>query len=497
MSNTHCDTLQYDQLPKQKEKLKIIFYLFPAAENLGIQYIVSSLINNGYKPDIFIEEIDNNCLEKIADLKPHIVCFSLATGAHIDHLNKARYLKGKFNFISIFGGAHTTFYPEFIYNEGVDIISIGEAEESFIRLLDRLTAGDDFLNTKGFWIKYKNEIFKNEVDALPDLKLSPNRDILYEKYSILRNNPTKNFMISRGCPYKCSFCFNPIKNSMFCEKNKLVRYKSVEDVIAEIESVYKKYPLKSIKFDDSTFTLNRRYLQELLPLFHQKFPKIEYLINARFDTLDEETIKLLKSTGCDRISLGIETGNENLRNNILKKQITNAQIMKISELLRKYKIRIVTNTIYGLPGETFADALESVKISQYVKAEYSFVSIFQPYPGTELFDYCKQNKYIPDDFDFNDIPVSFHYDSSLIIKNKNIFINFHHLHFWFVKLFVPEFLIKFFVKSKVNYFYYALYLLPLLFRSIKYKDAPFMELIVKYVKDIKEYKLYLRKNPIG
>lgn len=494
MANTQYDTIQYNQLPKQKEKLKIVFYLIPDDENLGVQYIASALINHGYKPDIFIEKFDSNSLEKIVDLKPHIICFSTTTGINIEYLKKAQYLKEKFNYLSVFGGAHTTYFPEFIYNQGVDIISIGEAEESFIKLLNSLMAGGDFLKTKGFWIKYNNEIFKNDVDVLPDLKLSPNREIVYQKYEILKNNPTKPFIISRGCPYRCSFCFNPIKNGMFREPRKLVRHKPVADVIEEITSVIKKYPLKAIRFEDSTFSLNHKYLHELLPLFHRAFPEIKYLINDRFDTLNEEIIKLLKATGCDRVSLGVETGNENLRNNILKKQINNAQIIEISRLLHKYNIRIVANTIYGLPDETYANALESVKVNRYVRAEYTFASIFQPYPKTDLYEYCKLKKLIPDNFDFNKIPVNFHFDSPLKINNKNIFINFHHLHYYFVVLHVPDFLIKFLVQLKANYFYYALNLLPLLLRSIKYKDAPFKELIIKYINDIKEYKLYLKNS---
>ena len=105
---------------------------------------------------------------------------------------------------------------------------------------------------------------------------------------------------------------------------------------------------------------------------------------ARANELDEESVIGLKNSGCLNIYIGVETGNENLRNKILKKKLTNKQIINATGSLREYNVRFGTYNMFGLPGETLDLAFETIKFNHLLKPDYTINNIFQPYPKTEL-----------------------------------------------------------------------------------------------------------------
>jgi len=225
-------------------------------------------------------------------------------------------------------------------------------------------------------------------------------------------------MASRGCPYNCTFCFNKRLKELYAGKGKYIRFHSVKRVLKEIEYVKEKYPLEVIHFEDDVFILKRTWIMSYLEEYSNKKFNIPFCCLVRADLMDDELAKKLKESGCASVWFGLESGNREIRQKILKKDLTDEQIIRAVELLRKYGIKFRAYCMIGIPGETVDNAFETIQLNIKIKTPYPWCSIFTPYSKTEIVDYAISNGYLPDDFSINDISHSY-YKSSLV-KNKNI-----------------------------------------------------------------------------
>ena len=153
-------------------------------EPLGIMSLISAV---NHKHKVFIlEPIREDIHKKISQIKPDVIAYSLRTGFHQYYIDLNKKLKKAYNFISVFGGPHVTFFPQMINQEGVDCICKGESEEAFLEFLDALESKKDYTKIKNFWVKKSGKIYKNSlrplVQDLDTLKF-PNRS-LFDKYKI-------------------------------------------------------------------------------------------------------------------------------------------------------------------------------------------------------------------------------------------------------------------------------------------------------------------------
>jgi len=110
--------------------------------------------------------------------------------------------------------------------------------------------------------------------------------------------------------------------------------------------------------------------------------------------VSEEYCRLLKKAGCFSVSIAIECGNEHLRNSVLKRNVTDEQIFNACEYLKRYGIRILTFNMIGIPGEAELDICRTIEINQQAGVDFADVSIFQPYPGTDVYEYCRKEGYL-------------------------------------------------------------------------------------------------------
>jgi anaerobic magnesium-protoporphyrin IX monomethyl ester cyclase len=123
--------------------------------------------------------------------------------------------------------------------------------------------------------------------------------------------------------------------------------------------------------------------------------------------MDEEIAELLKTGGCHTVTFGLETGNEKIRSEVLGKTISNEDILKCSELLHRSGIRIQTSNMFCLPGETLDDAFSTVEMNIRIKADFVYCTLFMPFPGTRLANYCMEKGFLNPDFKLSDLPQSF------------------------------------------------------------------------------------------
>jgi len=396
------------------------------AEFPGIMYISAVLKKHGHNCRVVIDTKTHKFIKSLRSDTPHVVGFSLMTGMQQWALSVAKEIKKELPEIKVvFGGVHPTYFPEIIQEDAVDIICIGEGEYAMLDLMNAIDRKQDITNIKNLWVKRDGKVYKNELrplienlDELPFMDF----DLYYNDYESLRDTSVKSFLGVRGCPYNCSFCFNKKLKGMYAGKGKYTRFRSKENIIEEILQVKKKYNFEKVFFISDIMFVKKEWGIEFLKDYKEKVG-MPYIALIRADMLDEELAKALKESGCYSVRFGMESGNEELRNKLLKKRISNEQIIKCAELLRRYGIKFRAYCMMCLPGETVEQAYDTIKLNIKIKTDFPWCAVYNPYSGTELVDYAIENGYLDKNFDINSLDDSYYKGSVLRNEKKGELLN--------------------------------------------------------------------------
>lgn len=399
---------------------RILFLQTVQFEFVGVMSIAAYLKREGHQVDLLLEgEEGSEFFAKIKAYGPDLIAFSAMTGDHVRCLEIAAQVKKMVNAPVLMGGPHPTFFPETVEHPALDIICRGEGEEAAAELCKRLDEGADYSEVRNLWVKRNGTISRNDVgpgeNELDHYPL-PDREIYY-KYPYLRDYPTKPFITARGCPYLCSFCFNRDFNRMYHGKMKVLRRHSPQRAVEEMRRVKDRYPLKRIFINDDIFILDKEWLERFLPLYRREIG-LPFACNVRVNLVDEEIARMLKEGGCYLVMFGIESGDAQLRREVLKKNITDEQIRNAASYFRRYGIRMKTFNIMGLPDETVEKALKTIRMNADIKVDYPWCSILQPYPRTELAEIARSKGLLQNDFSLDHLEASFFSDS--VLKQPNI-----------------------------------------------------------------------------
>lgn len=347
--------------------MKILFITKPyKVAPLGIMYISSALKKAGHetKSAIGMDE-SKYCVEK---WNPDFVCYSVLTGDQGYWEKFNRVLKKCGYFKSVFGGNHVTFFPQDFEGE---LIIRGEGEQALLALIEG---------------RETDEI--NYIDDINGLCF-PDREIIKE-------GKIKHFIASRGCPYKCTYCYN--EKWAHLHQKKRVRTRSVDNVVQEINEVKPEFAY----FQDDTFGLNIKWLEE----FAEKYPKIPFHCHVRAEIVNQRYVDALKKAGCYSVHIALETHDEYLLEVLGRKPET---INTACQLLKGSDIKFMVQNIIGIPHGSIYDDFETLKVNIELNPDYSWVSIYQPYPGTILGDECISNGWAKP----SDIKASFFEESCL------------------------------------------------------------------------------------
>jgi anaerobic magnesium-protoporphyrin IX monomethyl ester cyclase len=406
--------------------MKFLFVVEPLSyEWLGIMYVSAVLKKFGLETKLFVigEDITN-----ILEWQPDFVGYSVLTGSH-RNLFKFNYeLKQKLDFVSVFGGPHPTYFPQMVNETGVDYIVRGEAEESIEILLNRP----------------KEKIIFAKLPQNLDLIPFPDRELIYSHLPTERKNPIRHFIASRGCPFDCPYCYNNAAKKLY-PNQKWVRYRSVDNVIEEIQLVLSKYGGKFIYFQDDCFDLNKKWLFDFLRLYKQKIGLPFHCI-IRLDLLDEETARRLKEAGCYCVRCAVECGNDEVRKRMLKREMSKQQIFNGTQLLHKYDIKFVLQNMLCLPDTNIKIDLETLMLNIKCKPTLAWSSIFQPYPGTELGDLFPQ-------VTIDNINPSFYDNSVIDIPDKKLRIRLQKLFGVVVRYPILRYLLPLLLRLSLDNFY--------------------------------------------
>jgi radical SAM superfamily enzyme YgiQ (UPF0313 family) len=338
-------------------------------------------------------------IDKIEEFKPQLIAITTVSFQY-KYIKRMLAEIKSYNIFTICGGPHTSLAPyELERTEFLDAICIGEGEYPLLELVNKIENGQDVTDIENIWVKKDGKIYQNpsrplieDLDSLPfgDRELFDYQKVVNSDYD------RAIFMSSRGCPYSCAYCCNSGLRDL--QSGKYVRFRSIDSVIAEIKEVLSKYRVKSVYLNDDVFTVDKKYVEEFCKLYKTEIG-YPFEINTRVESLSSEMLQNLKDAGCYRVAMGIEQGDEKFRKEVLNRKMSNEKIEKAFELTRQIGMRTKSFNIVGFPLETYDIHMETVKLNRKVQPSSLVIYIFEPYPGTPLYDLSLKNHFIENDTD--------------------------------------------------------------------------------------------------
>jgi radical SAM superfamily enzyme YgiQ (UPF0313 family) len=330
---------------------------------------------------------------------PELIGFS-STSHMFPFIKKFAFwlVEAKIEVPTICGGIHPTIAPEeTIGVEGIDMICLGEGETALAELCRKMERNEEISIIPNLWIKRDGTIIKNplrplldNLDRLP----FPDRNIFDYQNLYSEREGRGSFTVARGCPYNCTYCCNHLIRKIYKSKGKPVRFRSVDNVIAEIKEVVEHYQfIKTLIFDDDILFLKREWAEEFAEKYSQEI-KLPFICNARANLTDKAMVYLLKRAGCYHVKFGLESGNEYICNEILNRQLSNEDVKKAFALCKKAGLISESFNMVGIPCETPSAILDTVKLNATIAVDKMQVSIYQPYKGTRLADLCKEQSFL-------------------------------------------------------------------------------------------------------
>ncbi len=394
--------------------MKVLF-LNPQQEMGGLQCLSAYLKQHGVEtalvndPNLFdnpwvqypaISNFFNDndhILRQVCNHSPDLVALPVVTDDYQWALKWARLIKERLNVPIVFGNAHATFHSNDVLRQDcVDFVVRGEGEITLLELVQALAGERQFKDVLGLGYKEAGEIKLNpmrplieDLDVLP----FPDKDLYYEVMPYLNHGYTT--MSGRGCPYRCTFCDNNtsmrLYNQEVAKKQKWTRRHSPRYVVDEILWAKERYGIQHVRFNDEDFSYDKNWLREFCPLYAKEVG-IPYFAWVYPNTIDEEMARLLAESGCDSVEMGIQSGAEHLRKEVLHRRTKDEQIVTAMKALRKFKIRTTVDIIIGLPTETKADLDATVSLLANGRPWHLYAFWLRYYPSTEILSIAKERK---------------------------------------------------------------------------------------------------------
>lgn len=315
-------------------------------ENLGLMYLASIAIDKDYEP-IYLKDGGALTAEEICSHHPDMVGFQIFTGYHKRMFELADQVRASGACVLI-GGPHATYFFEDCQKHA-DMVYKGEAINTF------MTGGS-----------FDPKLVDPEKYPFP--------------YRGWPHGSIQNIMTSFGCVKRCSYCYNSQWQEMYDSYQ--VRQRSVDSVIQEANQC----PAPLIFFQDDFFGWNIKWLREFARRWRRP-----YHCQLRIDAVSQERLDLLLESGCTGVTYAIESANESIRKDILHRPVSDDRLWSKAELIKKSPLHVRTEQMLGLPTSTLEDELRLLELNCFLKPEIAWTSIFQPYRGTWLGEWCVKN----------------------------------------------------------------------------------------------------------
>ncbi|MFA4991087.1 MAG: radical SAM protein [Candidatus Omnitrophota bacterium] len=367
--------------------------------NYGAASVIAMLKKSGHSVMLIMVRDhvkDRDIIRRIEDFKADVIGFSCMSNywQYVKDLSKKIKSRGRLKDIPIFvGGPHAIVCASsIIESRDIEGFCIGEGEYAFPELVGKIEKGIDFRDTRNFYFNDANGVIRNEmrtlIDDLDELPF-PDREVFPE--AAFTNYA--NFTFSRGCPFSCSYCCNSAFHVIFKGKGRMIRHRSAENAIREIEAFLKNHKPRLLSFDDDCFNKNAAWFREFCSKYKERIG-IPYTCNTRPELLDAQAAEALKDSGCRKINIGIESGDERLRRTVLNRNMKDEDIERAFRNAREAGLETMSFNMIGIPGDTRETIRKTMEFNKKIRPTYSQVSVFYPYAGTPLGELCREKRYI-------------------------------------------------------------------------------------------------------
>jgi len=306
----------------------------------------------------------------------------------------------------ISGSYHPTTLPEETINtEGMDMICRGEGEKALLELVNRMDTGEDFRGIESIWVKDGDTVYRNPVrplmENIDDLPLPDFGVFDFSKLISTRIN-TGVVILSRGCPYSCTYCSNKKMRDIYPNKNRYSRFHSPEFSIEYLRKLLAECPrVEYLNFRDDILPWKGGWLERFTDLYKKEIG-LPFICNYRANLVTPEIVSMLRKAGCYQMFFGVESGNDYIRNEVLNRHMSREKIVEAFAACREAGIKTVAYNMVGLPYEDKARVLDTIKLNVEIKADHSLSPIYYPYPDTVLFETAVEEGWVPPCYDYRE-----------------------------------------------------------------------------------------------
>ncbi len=354
--------------------------------SVGLGYVSASLKKEGFDVGFVDGNFQRTPVESIAGeisaQKPAAVGMNVTLPNLSVVLDTARKIKESYNPLIIVGGPGATLiHDKIIKDDSIDIVARNEGEETTPKLL----SGADLQDIPGITYKRNGSVIANpKSEPIKDLdSLSfPDTDVIPQE---IKELGIVSMFTTRGCSNRCTYCSTP---EIWDRK---IRFRSAEGIVDEINNYREHFNLKEVHFLDDTFTVSRKRLYSFLDAYVQAGlnKEIGWRCLSRVNTVDEDTLDYMKEAGCNHISYGIESANEEVLKDI-KKNISPEQAKQVCEMTSRLGIKTKAFFMIGFPGETEKEINQTLDFAANLDVDRIAINVVKAYPGTALYNEVNQ-----------------------------------------------------------------------------------------------------------
>ena len=383
--------------------MKVVF-IRCATESLGIEYLSAALKAAGhetalvYEPLLFRSfRLDIGRLEtskaadtarRILTLNPGLAGFSVESDYYGWALEVASELKKISGIPVVFGGIHPTLVPEKILDHScVDFVCVGDGEKAVVELADALQRGRGADGIGNIWARSRGGILKNQVafSSAPDAGLTPDKDLFFDEYPGFISD-SYSVITGRGCPNACSYCHNSsLKNKMaeIGASGPRFRRRNPASVLQELKLAKTRYRPRRISFCDDLFISDGAWLKTFLEGYRAQIA-LPFFCNIHPSFVTDETARLLETSGCGAVNIGVQTASETIRKNGLGRRESNEDVKRALKLLAGRRFFVYANYIFGLPLQDVREIQDTIRFAAENPADFNDVNWLRFYPRSDI-----------------------------------------------------------------------------------------------------------------
>lgn len=310
-------------------------------------------------------------------------------------LSIIKAVKAHRNIPVLVGGVHPTILGGTLLEEHpeIDYLCIGEGEAMVVEFVRRFGT-EALFDVANLAYRRHGRVHTNPLGPPTDLaRLAPFPWHLFPDRSVVP--PGQGFLYvtaTRGCPYNCTYCCNGVYLRHYGAR--YLRFRPVDQVVAELDRLNRRYRPKLFYFGDEMIMADAGYARDLFRTLHRRLG-LPFGCMIRVEHATAENADLLNETGCRYVAMGIECGDETFRKRFLNRNMSNARLVEGFGQFRARGIFTTSFNMIGFP-VPYDDALTeaTAQLNRKIRPDYCQVSIFYPFPGTRLHDYCVEKDLI-------------------------------------------------------------------------------------------------------